>query len=434
MLLSLIFQVCLTADKLTLFSCTITMPKYAKTKDSSATTSTSSSKRVRYVPFARGFTYQDENGRQLALGFSKTKHIPKEFTCGALIESRESPASNLHSAAVSKTFTSDVPASNEFFKPIPQPTSQDDWLAQYDEDGQTYRQFLQENPWLSSRRVKYMKQTFSSKGKTLREKYPDGKICILQLGTFENHCVKFSDLVDYASRFLCLPVEQLPPLDLEVSGGKVTIVDDPVQRGNSGRSSRIKCTELNTRYNAKTGHLQLRVDSVLSKLRMHIPSQALCLIALTAFDLFGDASDLFVAGMAAGLQRVAVFSLCRYDPTITFSAEYWYDLRTIPRPIQAAEKSRLMIQRSCKLVVHEILHLLGVDHCIFYDCCMNGSGHLTEDFRQPMHLCPVDLRKLHTLVGFDVCERYSSLQEFYVKHGLKEEAAWVEQRLDYLRS
>ena len=30
--------------------------------------------------------------------------------------------------------------------------------------------------------------------------------------------------------------------------------------------------------------------------------------------------------------------------------------------------------------MHEIAHLLGVDHCIWYSCCMNGSGHLSEDF------------------------------------------------------
>ncbi|KAL8580285.1 hypothetical protein ACOMHN_061526 [Nucella lapillus] len=145
-------------------------------------------------------------------------------------------------------------------------------------------------------------------------------------------------------------------------------------------------------------------------------------------------TSLIVAGMAAGLQRVAVFSLCRYDPSLTFSPERWYDIQTVPWPMADWEKSRLMIQRPCKLVVHEILHLLGVDHCVFYDCCVNGSEHLEEDFRQPMHLCPVDLRKLHTLVGFDVCEQYSSLRHFYVKHGLMDEARWVDQRLKYISS
>ena len=416
--------------ELTTDTATSSMPRYAKTKDSSSSSTVTSSKRVRYVPFARGFKHRDEHARLLALGFNKAANIPKEFSCGSLSGLKPTSSSPKSSAlAASSPSTGEV-----FFKPVPQPTSQDDWLAQYDEDGQTYRQFLEENPWMSKRKVKYTKQPFCSTGATLREKYPNGKVCVLQLGRFDSSCINFSDIIDYTSRFLCLPVEELPPLDLEVKEGKVMLVDDPVARGHSIRSTRIKRSEIHSRFSSKTGHIQLRVDSVLSKLRMQIPPQALCLIALTTLDLYGDASDLFVAGMAAGSQRVAVFSLRRYDPTITFSKEHWYDLTTVPKPIPAPEKARLMIHRSCKLVVHEILHLLGVDHCVFFDCCMNGSGHLVEDFRQPMHLCPVDLRKLHTLVGFDIGERYASLRAFYLRHGLKEEADWVERRLDYLNS
>ncbi|KAK7116369.1 archaemetzincin-2-like [Littorina saxatilis] len=411
------------------------MPKYAKTKDSSNSGSTStSSKRIRYVPFARGFKPRDENARLLALGFKKAANIPKEFSCGSAVTLK--PGSGTASVSGTSRSTPGVSSPSSpasvFFQPVPQPTSGDDWLAQYDEDGQTYKQFLEENPWMSGRKVKYIKQTFCSKGTTLGERYPDGKICILQLGKFDNKSIDLPDVIDYTRRFLCLPVEELPPLDLEVTEGKVVVVDDPVTRLSTGRSTRIKRTELHSRYNAKTGHIQLRVDSVLSKLRTLIPQQALCLIALTTLDLYGDASDLFVAGMAAGLERVAVFSLQRYDPTITFSKEHWYDLQSVPRPVSAPERSRLMIHRSCKLVVHEILHLLGVDHCVFFDCCMNGSGHLAEDFRQPMHLCPVDLRKLHTLVGFEVQDRYKSLLEFYSKQGLKGEAEWVQKRLKYL--
>lgn len=201
---------------------------------------------------------------------------------------------------------------------------------------------------------------------------------------------------------------------------------------SKGRNTRIKRCELHSRCNSDTGHVQLRVDSVLSKLRQQIPTDALCLIALTTLDLYSDSSDLFVAGMAAGNQRVAVFSLLRYDPGLVFSKEHWYHLNASPQRMSAAEKSRLLLQRSCKLVVHEVLHLFGVDHCVFFDCCMNGSGHLAEDFRQPMHLCPVDLRKLQTLVGFNVGDRYRSLLEFYRKHSLTVEAEWVQRRLAYL--
>lgn len=50
----------------------------------------------------------------------------------------------------------------------------------------------------------------------------------------------------------------------------------------------------------------MKVDSIHSLLRQHIPEDALCLIGLTMTDLFEDETDLFVAGLAAGNQRVAV--------------------------------------------------------------------------------------------------------------------------------
>ena len=66
------------------------------------------------------------------------------------------------------------------------------------------------------------------------------------------------------------------------------------------------------------------MDSILLRLRAIKPHDALCLIGLTPYDLYGDEPDLFVAGMASGLQQVAVFSLMRYNPALSFSTEHWY--------------------------------------------------------------------------------------------------------------
>ena len=57
---------------------------------------------------------------------------------------------------------------------------------------------------------------------------------------------------------------------------------------------------------APSGHIQLKVDSIHNLLRQQIADDALCLIGLTMVDLFEDETDLFVAGLAAGNQRVAV--------------------------------------------------------------------------------------------------------------------------------
>ena len=183
-------------------------------------------------------------------------------------------------------------------------------------------------------------------------------------------------------------------------------------------------------------HHQLSIYSALELTKSFLPDDAICLVSLTTEDLYESEPDLFVAGMAAGNQRVAVFSLFRYSPTLTFSPELWYDVTApeVGADEISAEKSRcVLLQRGCRLLVHEISHLLGMDHCVFFDCCMNGSGHLEEDFRQSMHLCPVDLRKLHTLIGFDVCARYEKLQTFYAQHNMKPEAEWVRNRLSKIQ-
>ena len=323
----------------------------------------------------------------------------------------------------------------EFFKHIPKPTNIDDWLAQYNEEGQTYGQFLEQCPWLSTRKRKYMSQKFTPTGQTLKQKYPNGKIYIVPVGTFDHEGTHFySSLLEYTSIFLGLPVVSLPEVKLEIDEGKVFWVEEPTTVNTNRRTSkRTRKCQLTSRYNRTSKQLQVRIDSNLMQLRQKIPPDALCMIGLTMLDLYGDETDLFVAGMAAGNERVAIFSLYRYDPCLSFSTEHWFE---VIKDKKMSEKNRLRIilQRSCKLLVHEICHLLGIDHCIFFDCCMNGSGHLAEDFRQPMQLCPVDLRKLFTLVGFDITERYKSLQQFFQREGFKEEQDWVIKRLEFLNS
>jgi archaemetzincin len=361
----------------------------------------------RFVPYARGFTPPTKRIQLAAIG--NDKNLP-EFSSGK--------------------------DSDQFFSEIPQPTDIDDWLAQYCEDGQTYREFCQECPWLSPRKWVYTKQKFISKGKTIVEKYPEGKIYLLPLGEFDSdHCVNFDHLREFSQIYLGIKVVSLPGVKLDIRDRSVSWIEDSGSASNSGgqrTSSRIKKHTLNARFNSKPKHYQIRVDEVLLKLKEKIPDDALCMIALTMSDLYGDETDLFVAGMAAGRHRVAIFSFARYDPTLSFDIGDWYGIKQDTKGMECEERKRIILQRSCKLLVHEIGHLLGIDHCVFYDCCMNGSGHLQEDFRQPIHLCPVDLHKLQTLVGFDVTKRYQRLLGFYKKHEMHSEAKWVKARLQYI--
>lgn len=64
---------------------------------------------------------------------------------------------------------------------------------------------------------------------------------------------------------------------------------------------------------------------------------------------------------------------------------------------------------------------------------MAGANNLSETDRQPMHLCPVCLRKLQMGAGFDVLKRETALQAFYVGHQLAPEADWTRRRIDKLK-
>ncbi|KAI6654588.1 Archaemetzincin-2-like isoform X1 [Oopsacas minuta] len=310
--------------------------------------------------------------------------------------------------------------SQEGFSLIPEPTSVDDWLAQYNETGDTYQQFISGCPWFSTRRQPYLKQTFEPTGATILAKYPQGKIYLVPLGNFPvGKSPDISSLMEFTNHFFCCPVKVMSTLHLEFTkNNKVILV----------RPDSVKI-QLTSRFHVKTGSFQLKVDSVLKELKELIPDDALCLIGFTMADLYETTPDLFVAGMAGGRNRVGVFSFCRYNPSVSFSQEHWYQLVEDVVSIREEEFKRIMLLRSCRLMVHEISHLFGLGHCIWFSCIMNGAGHLEEDFKQPMFLCPVDLRKLQSLFGFDVVSRYKRLGAFFRNNKMKEEESWIENRI-----
>ena len=254
--------------------------------------STTSSRK--YVPYVKGFRPPTLRQQSKALG-SVWKATPAEYDNG-----------------------------QDFFESIPRCTSIDDWLAQYNEEGQTYHEFLFQIPWLSRRKLSYMEQAFNSGGTNLPEKYPDGKIYILPLGDFDsNASPQFDALIEYAKLFFCLPVSKLPGVKLNhTEHDTFWVLEDDSDTTGSARKLR-----LSSRFDAKSERRQLKVQDILLTLKGYLPDDGLCLIALTMSDLFETKPDLFVAGMASGRNRVAVFSLLRYDPNLTFSQEFWHKMK-----------------------------------------------------------------------------------------------------------
>lgn len=277
--------------------------------------------------------------------------------------------------------TGDLPAELEKallpgddFEPMPKP-GPDDWLKAHPEPGQSFEQLVQSNP-----------------------NRPDEKRSILYLqplGEFRQDAAPSLALLrEYAAAYFQMEVRILASLDLEKQ--KVT-----------------------TRRNPTTRHRQLLTTDVLTILKKRVPADAFCLLGITMEDLYPEPSWNFVFGQASFRERVGVYSFARYDPAF-YGQPRGDDYR------------KILLRRSCKVLVHETGHMFGLHHCVYYRCVFNGSNHLAESDARPMHACPVDLRKLQHSIGFNVTRRYAALHRFYRKAGFDDEAQWTRRRLEWI--
>jgi len=151
------------------------------------------------------------------------------------------------------------------------------------------------------------------------------------------------------------------------------------------------------------------------------PREAVCTFAVTMADLYPDEDWNYVFGEASLRDRVGVWSFARYFPG------FWRQEATKDSDTQA-------LRRALMVVVHEMGHAFGIEHCQDYACAMNGSNSLEESDTQPLRLCPPCLRKLQWNRGFDVVARYGKLAAFHRANGLLPEAEWIAKRLDAIRA
>jgi archaemetzincin len=260
------------------------------------------------------------------------------------------------------------------FEAIPQP-GPDDWLAAHHEAGQTFDQFKASRP---------------------NQPTEQRKVIYLQpLGDFPpERSPSMDKLREFAAAFFAMEVKTLPRAEIEKS--------------------------FTTRVNAFTGKPQILTGDVLTYLKQYLPDDGFCLLAVTMEDLYPEPSWNFVFGQASLRERVGVYSFARYDPAF-YGKERTSDYQAV------------LLRRSFKVLAHETSHMFGLAHCIYFNCLMNGSNHLAESDRRPLHLCPVCLRKLQSSVEFDVLKRYTALEKIDRACGFSDEADWLAARIKPLR-
>ncbi len=157
------------------------------------------------------------------------------------------------------------------------------------------------------------------------------------------------------------------------------------------------------------GDAQILAPYVLDLLQKERPDDAVAVLALTTADLWPGTGWNFVFGQASLQERVGVWSLYRQgDPRA--------DLTTC-------------LRRTLKTAAHETGHMLGIRHCTFSECCMNGSNHRTEADSRPLWFCPEDEQKVWWSCKLDPAARYRRLARFATAHGLDREARFWQDSL-----
>lgn len=266
--------------------------------------------------------------------------------------------------------------SNDSFDPIPVPGGSD-WLAQHAEVGQSFAQYLRSKP------------NQPTAGRNTLYFQPIGEFGDAEAPDLQR-------LSDFASAFFSLPVK----------------INDPVE---------LKGLPIQSRQR-QSGRTQLLSTDILNWLKTRVPDDGYCLLAITMEDLYPDPSWNFVFGQASLRDRVGVYSFARYHPAFSGRTQVSND-----------EIEKLVLLRSCKVLAHETGHMFGIKHCVHFHCLMNGSNHLGETDSQPIHLCPVCLRKLQVASQCDVVKRYQALKVFSDQAGWKSESQWLKSRLLHLK-
>ncbi|OAQ59263.1 metalloproteases (zincins), catalytic [Pochonia chlamydosporia 170] len=191
--------------------------------------------------------------------------------------------------------------------------------------------------------------------------------------------------------------------------------------------------------------MQVNLQDIVGALMPNIPENAYAMLMLLNLDMYEDEDEIFTSGRAYGSSRVAVVSSFRDNPLLSsddgqhrwpashcafFTEGKTSQKHQMPRthpktrggnaslpswgPIHSAVRDAATHQyafdltnhandehhhvewlsRTAQTVTHELGHCLGIGHCPYFACVMQGCASSDEAIRQPPYLCPICLEKV----------------------------------------
>jgi len=163
---------------------------------------------------------------------------------------------------------------------------------------------------------------------------------------------------------------------------------------------------------------QLKTVDVFPSLHNYRRDDQYCVLGVTMYDLYPQDNWNFVYGEVEISEKVGLFSMCRH-------VDKWWNYNSyseiqISDFDETAYKDFLLL--SLDTVAHEIGHIFGLMHCIYFQCMMNGVNNEEERDRSPAILCPICQKKLAAAINLELkcykpIVRCYQLIEFFKKYG-----------------
>ena len=197
----------------------------------------------------------------------------------------------------------------------PEKPKEGEWLATHKETGQTFSQYRKSSPNMLTRRR--------------------NKLYVQPVGDFTE---TDTELIAASAKFLSIYFQ----CEVEINETlPESVIPESAQRKHPS-----------------WGVHQLLTSHILEEmLAPKLPADAFATIAFTSSDLWPGDRWNFVFGYASLRQRVGVWSLYRFGD-----------------PEKSDDDFKQCLKRTLKVATHETGHMFSIQHCIAYQCNMQGSN------------------------------------------------------------